>query len=47
MANIKGGAKDTKYRLVISGAYPQKGRNANGVEMTGYNIAFKIGRAHV
>lgn len=42
MANIKGGAKDTKYRLVISGAYPQKGKNANGVEMTGYNIAFRM-----
>lgn len=42
MANIKGGSKDTKYRLVVSGAYPQKGVNQNGVAMTGYNIAFRM-----
>ena len=42
MANIKGMSKDTMHRLVITGAFPQKGANKNGVEMTGYNIAFRM-----
>lgn len=47
MANIKGMPKDTVHRLVMTGAFPQKGKNANGQELTGYNIAFKMAQDRV
>lgn len=42
MANIKGMPKNAVHRMVITGAFPQQGTNKNGVEMTGYNIAFRM-----
>lgn len=39
--NVRGNAKDTKYRIAIISAFPQKGVGKNGVPLTGYNVTLR------